>query len=449
MAKGSIPLFSRFVRGGVKVPHNKNTASCQTVEMPCPDRVVIPMQQHIGASCKVVVKPGDAVAVGDVIGECTSYISAPVHASVSGSVVRVMQVKLANGSSCDAVEIRSDGEMRVSKNVKKPSVTNKKELVEAVFNSGLVGLGGAGFPTHVKLDLSENDTVDTLIINCSECEPYITADHRCALENTADIISGMVTVMRCLKIDRTIIGVEDNKPGAVRALSNAVKISPEPECRNVEVKKLKTRYPQGDEKLLIKVCTGRAVLMGQLPKDSGCIVMNISSVAFLGSYLKTGVPLIKKRITVDGSAISQPKNLIVPIGTLISDIIEFCGGVKTPAYKLMYGGPMMGIALPNDRFPIIKNNNAILAFGEKEAVLPEPTACIRCGRCAAHCPMHLIPEAVEKAVRLKDTVQLKKHSAEACIECGCCAYGCPAHRPLVQSMRVAKSLLKEAGSNGK
>ena len=423
---------------GVRVPHRKNTASMQTAVMPCPEKVVLPMKQHIGAPCKPCVKQGDAVAVGDVVGSSDSTVSAPIHASVSGTVIKVGQVKLSDGSICDAVTIKSDGEMRLSKSLEPPKVTNAAELIDAVRKSGLVGLGGAGFPTSVKLSLPEGVHPDTLLINCAECEPYITADHRAAVENTDDILAGIAAVMRYIGIPKTIVGIESNKPDAIRALTTAAESSPEPECRNITVKKLRARYPQGDEKVLILSCTGRVLPHGRLPYEVGCIVMNISSAAFLGSYLRTGIPLVSKRITVDGSAVKEPKNVIVPVGTLISDVIAFCGGYSKPCGKLMYGGPMMGIALPNDNFPIIKQNNAVLAFDRRDAVLREPSACIRCGRCAANCPMKLMPLSVEAALKTNDLAALSKLGVENCFECGTCAYNCPAHRPLVQIMRLAK-----------
>lgn len=445
MIRGFLPKKARRTRGGANVPHNKNTAAKAGEQLPCPERVVVPMAQHIGAPCKPVVKPGNAVAVGDIIGESVSGIGSPIHAPISGTVVKVHPQRLADGRTVDAVEIRSDGVMRQSKRIKKPVIGNTEEFLEAVRASGLVGLGGAGFPTHVKLDVPDGKHVDTLLINCAECEPYITADNRAAVEDTEDIMRGILAVMKYLEIGRAIIGVEKNKPDAIKALTDAINKAGESE--RVCVLKLPARYPQGDEKVLIKACTGRTVAHGMLPKDVGCIVMNISSTAFLGSYLETGMPLVSKRVTVDGSAVKEPKNLIVPIGTLVCDILEYCG-VSEPIGKLMYGGPMMGIALATDRSPILKQNNAVLAFSRGDALLPEPTACIRCGRCAAHCPMHLVPEAIEKAVKLRSPEMLEKYGVSSCIECGSCAYGCPAHRPLVQSIRVGKTILKEAHSHG-
>ena len=448
MTKLRLPKRQHRTQGGTTVVHRKSTSAVPTAVMPCPETVLIPMKQHIGAPCTPCVRSGDAVAVGDIIGKSDAVVSAPIHASISGTVVRVQPMKLGDSTICDAVLMKSDGLMRMSKSVRPPVIRNRREFIDAVRSSGLVGLGGAGFPTSVKLDYPDKYSVDTLVVNCAECEAYITSDNRTAVENTADVIDGITAVMKHLDIARAVIGVEDNKPDALDALKNAVVELDDELSNRICVLKLRTHYPQGDEIVLIKACTGRTLAKGHLPAEVGCIVMNISSAAFIGMYLKTGVPLVSRRITVDGSAVKEPKNVLVPIGTSISEVIKFCGGYSEPCRKLMYGGPMMGIALPNDAFPIVKQNNAVLALSQSDAVLPEPTACIRCGRCVAVCPMRLMPEAVEKAVRINSTELLKKHYVEHCIECGSCAYSCPAKRPLVQVMRIAKEMLREEKEKG-
>ena len=250
--------------------------------------------------------------------------------------------------------------------------------------------------------------------------------------------------MRLLELDRAIIGIEDNKPEAIKLLKKAVKDSKEKEAERICVLPLKARYPQGAEKVLIKACTNRVVPVGKLPLDAGCIVMNITSVAFVSSYIKTGIPLVSKRVTVDGSAVAEAKNVIVPIGTPIKDVIEFCGGYSEPCAKLISGGPMMGISLASDEFPVLKQNNAILAFNEKDAVLQKTTDCIRCGRCVQSCPLSLMPTAIANSVKLKDIDALNKQGVMVCMECGSCAFNCPAHRPLVQTMRQGKAMVKSA-----
>lgn len=440
----TLPKNPFHTRGGARVPHRKNTLNSESVTLPCPKQVILPMVQHIGAPCKPCVKAGQIVSVGDVVAERGGFVSAPIHATISGKVVKIASVRLSNGSMGDAVVIESDGEMRLSESIKPPVVNTAEDLINAIKESGLVGLGGAGFPTQIKLNVPEDKKADTLVINCAECEPYITTDNREAIENTDNVINGIITVMRLLKINRAIIGVEDNKPEAIKVLKKAISESNEKESERIRVLKLKARYPQGAEKILIKACTNRVVPAGKLPLDAGCIVMNITSVAFVSSYIKTGIPLVSKRLTVDGSAVREPKNVIVPIGTLIKDVIDFCGGYSEPCGKLISGGPMMGIALASDELPVLKQNNAILAFSEKDAVLQKATDCIRCGRCVQSCPLSLMPTAVAAAVKRKDIDALNKQNVMTCMECGSCAFNCPAHRPIVQMMRQGKAMVKSA-----
>ncbi|MBQ3069209.1 MAG: electron transport complex subunit RsxC [Clostridia bacterium] len=436
-------LFSK-VRGGVKPPHRKHTAESATERMPVPETVILSMAQHIGPPCTPTVKVGDKVEVGQIVGDSDAFLSAPVHASVSGEVTAVTSITMPSGQAVQAVVIRSDGEQRVHESVVPPTVETYDDFLKAVRASGLVGLGGAGFPTHVKLRPKNVDAVDTIIINAAECEPYITSDYRELMENSWNIVSGVQTVMEFLDTQRVIIAIESNKPAAIKELS-AIAASVSKPGREVSVQTLPARYPQGAEKVLIAQTTGRKVPPGKLPADVGCIVMNATSVSVLAWYLKSGMPLVEKRITVDGGAVAEPKNVLVPLGTPIKDVIAFCGGYKAPARKLLMGGPMMGTALKDDSLPVLKQNNAILAFDE-EALLPEPTACIRCGRCVAACPMSLTPPAITAAYKTKNTDVLEKRGVMVCMECGSCAYVCPANRPLVQTMRLAKEMVRKASA---
>mgnify|MGYP001850968391 FL=1 len=431
--------------GGAAVPHHKNTAQMESATLPCPSQVTIPMQQHVGAPCKPLVKVGDVVQVGQKIGDSDAFVSAPIHASISGKVSAITKVALPGGQMVDAVVIESDGQMTVSPEVRPPVVNTPEDFIRAVHESGLVGLGGAGFPAHVKLNVPKDKHLDTLIVNAAECEPYITADNREALENSWAVLSGVYAVRDLLGLERVIIAVEDNKPDVIEVLRKVAdnpKLDPEDRVR---ILPLRARYPQGAEKVLVQSCTNRVIPLGKLPADVGCLVMNITSVAFLADYLKTGMPLVKKRVTVDGSAIASPKNVIVPIGTKIADVVAFCGGYSQPPAKLLMGGPMMGIALTSDELPILKQNNGILAFAEKDAALPKPTACIRCGRCVSGCPMNLVPTQLEKYAELRDTDKLDQLGIMCCMECGTCAYNCPAHRPLVHAIRMGKALLRNGG----
>lgn len=433
------------VRGGVKVDHHKNTAHKKVERLPIPSKVVIPMQQHIGAPCEPVVKVGDTVAVGQLIGDTDKYVSAPIHASVSGTVTAVGDVKMPNGTMSKAVTIESDGEMRLWEGIKPPVVETKADLIKAVRDSGLVGLGGAGFPTHVKLNFPDDKNIDTLIINAAECEPFITVDYRECVENSKNILAGVYLLKKMLGFKKVIICIEDNKPDAFGVLKDIA--DHEEDVDNaVDLMVLESKYPQGAEKMMVQSATGRKVPPGKLPADVGCVVMNVASVAFIARYVRTGKPLISRSITVDGSAIKKPNNIRVPIGTNIGEIIDFCGGFGKEPCKILTGGPMMGLAIVGTDLPILKQNNAILAFEKDDAVLKDETDCIRCGKCAVACPMSLMPTNIVRAAKAKDVDMLKRVGVTVCMECGSCAFACPAGKPLVQHMRLAKAILREEGN---
>ena len=432
-------LFSKSLNG-VKVPHSKNTAEMETVKMPVPDKVVIPMKQHMGRECTPTVKLTDLVKVGQIIGDTDAFIGAPIHSSVSGKVTKINEIIGTDGNPIKAVEITTDKLQEIDESVKVPEVTDLQSFAAAIRASGLVGLGGAGFPTHVKLMPKNLDEVTTLLVNGAECEPYITADNRAMLEDTDDIVEGIKLVKKYMNLSTVIIGIEDNKPQAIAKLQAAVA-----DIEGASVKALKAQYPQGGEKVLIYECTGKIVPEGKLPSDVGCVVMNVSSIAFVAKYMRTGMPLITKRLTVDGDAIAEPKNVEVAIGTSFSDVIDFCGGFKTEPKKIIMGGPMMGFAVPTINYPVLKNNNAILAFSAAktaEAEKPE-TPCIRCARCVNACPFSLMPAAIEKAYKAGNVDALKALKVNLCMECGCCAYVCPAKRNLVSVNRLAKKMIVE------
>lgn len=443
--KGGVLRAVKKVRGGVKVAHHKNTAELEVVRIPTPSKVVIPMQQHIGAPCEPVVKVGDEVAVGQLIGNSDKFISAPIHASVSGKVTAIGEVKLPNGSVSKAVTIESDGEMRLWEGIKPPKVETREDLIKAVRDSGLVGLGGAGFPTHVKLNFPPDKNIDTLVVNAAECEPYITVDYRECMENSWDILSGVYALKELLGFKQVIIAAEDNKPEAFKVLGKIADHDADIDD-SVKLMVLESKYPQGAEKMMVQSATGRRVPPGKLPADVGCVVMNVASVAFISRYLKTGKPLVSRSLTVDGSAIAAPKNVRVPVGTDIGEIIDFCGGFKGEPCKILTGGPMMGLAIVGTDLPVLKQNNAILAFTADDAVLKPETDCIRCGRCVAACPMSLMPTNIVKAAKIKDVDALKRAGVTVCMECGSCAFACPAGKPLVQHMRLAKAILREEGN---
>lgn len=431
--------------GGAKVSHHKNTAALPVERMPAPATVTIPLTQHIGAPNTPLVKAGDTVKVGQVIGSTDAFVSAPVHASVSGTVKAVKPARIVNGDMVNSVIIESDGEMTLSEDVVPPVIETKQDFLNAVRASGLVGLGGAGFPAHVKLAFKEDAGVDTLIINAAECEPYITVDHREMLDHPEDILYGIKAVVKWLGFQEAVIGIEDNKPDAFQTL---LKVMDEQEEFKDAAKLvcLPSSYPQGAEKVLIYSATGRKVPPGKLPSDVGCVVMNVQSIATLGRFLKTGKPLVSRSLTIDGSAVAEPKNVRAPIGTSYADIVEYCGGLKETPYKIMAGGPMMGIATTDLDVPLIKNNNAITCLAEGAEKVKPTRACIRCGRCVDACPMCLEPTKIERKAHLKDTDALTKAGVMTCMECGTCAFACPSGRPLVQYMRLGKALVREAGA---
>lgn len=432
-------------RGGIDIAHFKNTAEMPVVRIPTPQFVTIAMQQNIGAPCTPTVKVGDSVLIGDKVGDSDKYVSAPVYASVSGTVKEIKDVRLASGAVSKAVVIESDG-TDTEASFTPPEVNDTESFIKAVRESGLVGLGGAGFPAHVKLNLPQNAKIDTLIINAAECEPFITVDYRECLEHGDDILEGVNAVAKYLNIKSVIIAVENNKPKAIEILRDIADADNDSGDK-VKIMILKSRYPQGAEKMIIQSATGRRIPPGKLPSDVGCVVMNVASIAFVGRYLKTGKPLVSRSMTVDGSAIREPKNIRVPVGTSMDYIIDFCGGFKAEPEKIVCGGPMMGMALSGTNYPTLKGNNALLAFTKTDKgalAVKKETDCIRCGKCHESCPMGLVPTNIVRFSKAKDVEKLKHAGTMVCMECGSCAYSCPAGKPLVQHMRLAKSIIREA-----
>ncbi len=426
----------KLIRGGMHLDHQKNTAECETVIMPAPQTVYIPLSQHIGAPAKEVVKKGDTVFVGTLIGEAGGFVSAPVHSSVSGTVTDVKDLTIGNGTLQKYIIIESDGKMEKDPELKPFKVESFSDLAEAAKQCGLVGLGGAGFPTHVKLSPSKDVKIDTLVINAAECEPYITSDYRECVEGINDVVEGVYLIKQKLGIEKVVIGVEGNKPRAIELLMQ-VAADHRDNDDSVKIMKLPSKYPQGAEKVIIYSATGRKLPAGKLPSDVGCIVMNVTSVATLYRFITTGMPLVAKRITVDGTAVSEPKNLIVPIGTPIKEILDFVGVDIEDADRILMGGPMMGNPVVSENSVVEKRNNAILVMRDPK---PQPqTACIRCGRCADTCPMRLYPAMVETAHRTGNVQEFEALNVNYCMECGSCSYVCPAKRPLTQIMRTAKA----------
>ena len=427
----------------IHVSHYKHTAGCATEIMPTPDVVKISMSQHIGAPCKPLVAKGDYVKVGQKIGDTDAFVSAPIHSGVSGTVTAIEEQRNAAGGFETLVVIETDKKQELSEEVKVPAEPKDlAEFVKAVRESGLVGLGGASFPTHIKFNPKNIDDVHALIVNAAECEPFITSDHRLMLENPDELLDGCLLIMKYIGLDKGYIAIEENKPDAIELLNKKIA---ERGITNIETFKLQARYPKGAERVLVYEITGKTMDAGVLPADMGVILDNVTTVAFVGQYFKTGRPLTTKRVTVDGDAVAQPKNVIAPIGTSVHDVIEFCGGYKAEPKKILMGGPMMGRAIYSDAVPMIKNNNAILAFSGAQSLVKEETACINCGRCHQACPFKLIPTALAKAYEARDAQALKDLRVMQCMNCGSCSYICPAHRPLGFINTLGKTVLKEAG----
>lgn len=436
--------MSKFIfLGKTKIPHRKGTAGLAPIRMPAPSQVCITMDQHIGAPATPVVKVGDEVKVGQLIAEASGAISAPIHASVSGKVTKIDKRLRANGKSIDAIHIESDGLMTPFEEIAPYEVNDIDSLVAAARNCGLVGLGGAGFPTAVKLEALKRESVNTLLINAAECEPYITVDARTMLDDTDYIREGIELLTSLApNLTRCIIGIEKNKPECIAKMKETFKSSDK-----VSVSALPTRYPQGAEKIFICNTLGLTVTEGKLPADFGVIVMNVTTLVTLVKCIKTGMPLVQKCVTVDGGAIASPKNVIAPIGTSISDIIEFTGGYSKEAGKIILGGPMTGTAVYTTDEPIAKATGGILAFSEDEAAQVDATPCIHCGKCVDICPMSLdiptISHGLKNNNKDETAVVLEKNRVTLCIECGSCAFVCPARRPLVENMRVGKNFLRD------
>lgn len=430
----------------INAGHYKNTAGCASKEMPVPAIVKISMSENIGAPCKPLVAKGDQVKVGQLIGDTDAFLSVPIHSSVSGTVQGIEQVRNAMGGFDTVVVIASDGKQEVVEGIKPPVVESQPDFIKAMRASGLVGLGGASFPSWVKFNPKNLVDIDTLIVNGAECEPFITSDHRTMLEDTQDILDGARAMMKWLQAENGYIAIEDNKKDAIDLIN---KMIVEQKISNLHVFPLKARYPKGAERVLIYEVTGKRCDAGVLPASLGVIVSNITSTAFMGKFLKTGMPLVKKRVTVDGDAVTNPGNIVVPIGTSIHDVIEFCGGYKQEPRKILMGGPMMGRAVPSDEISIVKANNAILAFSKSFAEIPEETACINCGRCHVACPFDLLPTKFADAYERGDVDMLRDLQVMQCMECGSCSFVCPAHRPLAFMNKLGKAMVKEADKNAR
>ena len=426
--------------GGVH-PHDMKAATNEKAieQLAPPAVVVIPMSMHFGAPCTPLVKAGDHVKVGQKIGEFHG-LGAPIHASVSGTVKAVEPRPYSMGGNITSVVIENDMQDEVSEEVQAPADPNAlsvEEMVEIVKNAGIVGMGGATFPTHVKIT-SGIGKVNTVIINGAECEPYITGDHRTMLERPEEIIGGAKFLAKMFGVDKVVIGVEDNKRNGIDAMNKVIAEKKAP----VVVEPLRCRYPQGGEKQLIQAITGRQVPPGGLPADVGCAVFNINTTICIYKAITTGMPVVRKIVTVSGSGVVEPKNLECPIGTPVSNLLDACGGLKDGTYKLIAGGPMMGMAQYTADISVAKGTGAILAFCENEEKTVENPQCIRCGKCVSVCPMHLEPLFMYQYASKGMVEELNDAHIMDCMECGACAYACPARMHLTHMFKTGKQLVK-------
>ncbi len=433
-------MSERTFVGGIHPSYFKEaTAGMAITPARPPSRVVIPLQQHIGAPCEAVVQEGDEVKVGQKIGEPKGFVSAPIHSSVSGKVTKIAPFYHPLGNPVESVIIESDGQDTPDESIKPNKALEEltpDEIKEIAKEAGLVGLGGATFPTHVKLAPPPEFKIDTLIINGAECEPFLTADHRIMLERAEDMVYGTMAFMKALGAERGIIGIEDNKPDAIESVQKAV--AEVGGGYNLEVQSLHTKYPQGAEKMLIKATTGREVPPGALPMAVNVVNQNVGTAVAMTEAIKLGKPLYERVVTVTGPGIKEPANLMVRNGTLVEDVIEQCGGMTDDARKVVLGGPLMGLAQPTTEVPCIKGTSGILILTEEFVEEFPIDPCIKCGKCVDNCPMNLLPNTIGSAGEIENIDMAEKYGAMDCFECGCCTYICPANRPLVQWIKLAK-----------
>lgn len=426
-------------QGGIHPTYNKELSRDKTIEtMPISTLLQVSMSQHLGAPATPTVKKGDVVLRGQKIGEAAGFISAAVHAPTSGTIKAVVDATTATGARVPAVEIEPDGEDKWIDNIE--GIANwknsdNKTLVAKIAEAGISGMGGAGFPTHVKLSPPPNKPIDTLIINGAECEPYLTADHRLMVEYAAEIRTGIEIIRKILSVKTVRIAIESNKPEAIEAMNKALADID----GDVEIAVLKTEYPQGAEKQQIFAITGKEVPSAGLPMDVGCVVENVGTTLAIQDAIINGKPVTERVTTVTGNPVTSPKNVMVRLGTSYADLLEFCGSTKSDVAKIISGGPMMGFAQPGLDVCTTKTTSGLLFLGPKEISSYESMPCISCGRCVEACPMNLVPSELSFMLEAEDFEGAQELNVMDCIECGCCSFSCPAHRPLVQHMKQGKS----------
>ena len=427
-------------KGGIHPYEGKELSESKPVSVLQPNgEMVFPLSQHIGAPAKPLVAKGDHVLVGQKIGEPGGFISACVISSVSGTVKALEPRMVANGAMVPSIIVENDGKYETVEGFgrdRDPKTLSKEEIRNIVKEAGIVGLGGAGFPTHVKLTPKDESAIDTIIVNGAECEPYLTSDYRMMLEEPESIVKGLNVILSLFDNAKGVIGIENNKPEAIKKMTELVKDEP-----RITVCPLLTKYPQGGERSLIYAVTGRKINSSMLPADAGCIVDNVDTVISIYNAVCKTTPLIRRIITVTGDAIASPQNYSVRVGTSYKELLEASGGFKAEPEKVISGGPMMGQALFNLEIPVTKTSSALTAMTKDEVAVHAPSACIRCGRCVSVCPSHVVPQMMMDAAERSDIERFTALNGMECCECGCCTYVCPAKRPLTQAFKEMRKVV--------
>jgi electron transport complex protein RnfC len=434
-------MSSNGFRHGVHPPERKElTAALPIRRMPFPQQIVLPLRQHAGKPAVPLVQRGDRVERGDKVAAADGYMSVPMHASAAGTVTGIDWCPHPDGSMVEAVHItveRHSAQLARTRMVPEWSSLEGAEVARAVQDAGVVGLGGAAFPAHVKMVPPKDTKVETLILNGAECEPYLTSDHRVMVEYPERVHFGARIMMRALGVERAVIGVEANKPDAVQALRAAI-----PPDLDITVEALRVKYPQGAEKMLIHAVTGREVPSGKLPVHVGTVVQNVGTVAAIAEVFETGLPLIERIVTVTGHGITRPSNLIVPVGTRLRDVLDFCGGLNERATEIVFGGPMMGMVQADLDTPLTKGTTGIVALTAEETAIRHTLPCIRCGRCVDACPVFLMPQQLGALAQLGRYEEMQEWNLADCMLCGSCSYVCPSNIPLSQMFALSKSALR-------
>lgn len=433
-------MRAKTFKGGVHLHYFKEATASKNIEiMPEPERVTLPVSQHLGAPAELIVAVGDQVKAGQIIAQANGFVSVPVHASISGKVTAVNELPHPNGKNATMVVIENDHSGATVFSPKSNlAELSAEQIRDLMLQIGLVGMGGAGFPTHVKYQPVDGKRVDTVILNGAECEPYLTCDHRLMVEKSEKVILGLQAMMKAAGVDQAYIGIEVNKPDAIEVMTSAAVVD-----SRIQVVPLEVKYPQGEEKMLINATTKRTVPTGGLPIDVGVVVDNIATAVALAKGIQEGIPLISRVVTVTG-AVNNPRNLSVKLGTSISELIDYCNGFSGTPGRIILGGPMTGPAQYRLDLPVIKTTSGVLIQERGEIQLLEDSTCVRCARCVDVCPYNMIPCFVAEAIEVNDLALAEKYGIMDCRECGSCTFVCPARRPIVQDVKTAKAKIMAA-----